>query len=115
MEPFETNTVNVGDINGQNGWDAWPTNGALIQTNEVYAGKQALRLQAALAPVTCQHLFSGYGTNVVWVDLMTMVIPLSVKLTNRLEEAGGLYFDEDGRLVVYDGSPAVAGWVTDRK
>ncbi|MBU0716521.1 MAG: thrombospondin type 3 repeat-containing protein, partial [Verrucomicrobia bacterium] len=42
VEMFETDTVQVGPIHGQNNWEAWPTNGAFVQTNPVYEGAQAL-------------------------------------------------------------------------
>jgi len=113
VENFETNTVTVGDINGQNNWEAWPTNTALVQTNEVYEGEQALAVDSGTnSETTVRQLFAVTNQNVVWFDIHVQAIPILVP-TNPLDVAAVFGFDKDQRLLVCDGlQPAGGEWVT---
>ena len=112
-ENFETNTVVVGDINGQNGWQVSGTNSAFVQTNAVYAGAQALGLKSPSdSDITVGQFFSGAATNQLWVDLHVTVLPADMP-TGTTVMATGFYFDQGNRLVVYDGRLSGTNrWVT---
>ena len=111
IEMFETNTVHVGDANGQNGWVAGATNTAFVQTNNVFAGQQALLINGASSPVSASHYFSSSGASQVWVDLY-MDAQIAQQPTNLTSSAGAFYFNADGLLVVLDGlQPAGHQWV----
>ncbi|MBU0715478.1 MAG: hypothetical protein KJ964_08995, partial [Verrucomicrobia bacterium] len=110
VEMFETDTVQVGPIHGQNNWEAWPTNGAFVQTNPVYEGAQALSLSSNTY-TEVRHLF--VCTNqVVWGDVVQLTDPCMTP-TWAVDEAAAWFFNEAGRLVVYDGLAETNGaWVT---
>ncbi len=116
IEDFETNTVTLGPLHGQNGWTASPTNTALVQTNIVYEGDQALSLDTRhRLPDTfssAQHLFSAPTNTTVWLDFTAQAIPSPVP-AGPGDNAGAMYFNTNGQLVVYDGSIQPSGdWVT---
>ena len=108
-EYFETNTVNVGLLHNQNAWLVSPTNTATVQTNKVYAGAQAMDLDAGTSVATVTHLFAAPTGTVVWADWHAFA-RLSVTPTNAVDTAAAMYFNDDCRLVVYDG--ATEAWCT---
>ncbi|MBM4092469.1 MAG: DUF2341 domain-containing protein, partial [Planctomycetes bacterium] len=112
IELFETNTVHLGDIHGQNGWVASVANTAWVQSNRVYAGQQALMLDAPAATATVYQVFAADAAPIVWTDLR-MVAQLGCPgATNVTAAASGFFLDESGRLVVLDGlQPAGRKWV----
>ncbi|MFO7870510.1 MAG: hypothetical protein R6V03_03655 [Kiritimatiellia bacterium] len=111
-ELFETDTCSAGDIDGQNNWQASPANTALVQTGTVYAGDQALHIDGAVTVTgEVKQLYLSTGEDVIWVDCYTAV--------RYMEEPGwpqegsaSVYVNEDGRLVVYNGTGASGSWVT---
>ena len=114
-EMFETNTVHLGDVGGQNGWMTTVANTVLVQTGNVYAGQQALALNAAAVPAvpaSTRHVFAAPGAPLVWIDYRMLVQP-GVPVTNTAQAVCSLYFNADGRLVVLDGlRPVGQQWVT---
>ncbi len=115
VDHFETDTVQAGPLHGQNNWEAAPTNQVLVQTNAVppsVGGVQALRLATGSADLAAaRHLFVAPTGGVVWLDFH-VTATLSAALTGQVETSAALYFDEDGRLTVYDGfRPAGTEWV----
>ncbi|MDA1097128.1 MAG: thrombospondin type 3 repeat-containing protein, partial [Chloroflexi bacterium] len=73
VEDFETNTCVVGELNGQNGWTASPAGCALVQTNDVQHGEQALAIESATngPPCVAKHLFAEPADSMVWCDMHT--------------------------------------------
>ncbi len=113
VEDFETNTVHVGDLDGQNRWAAVPAGAALVQTGTVWQGRQALRLDAGTnESAMARHEFVFWGEPVVWVDFRTQATPGAAP-TNLSNAAAAFYFDGSGRLTVYDGLRSGTNkWVT---
>lgn len=113
MELFETNTVTVGNINGQNNWEAAPTNAAFVQTNMVYEGDQALKIDNGISGVcTVRQLFASSGANIVWID-MYIQTSAAFAQTGQVSRSAALYFNKSGQLVVYDGLQGAGNkWVT---
>jgi len=113
-EGFETNTVQLGAIHGQNGWEAWPTNGASAQTNMVYEGVRSLFLSNQVETVNAQvrHLF--VCTNqIVWVSAAQRTDAYMAAPTGTIDWAAGWFFNGSGRLVVFNGLAGTNGaWVT---
>jgi len=109
-EGFETTTVELGDLNGQNNWVVSAAGAALVQTDEKYAGDRALKINAANTVSVSQALTST--ASVVWLDLMQQVVAGQIPAT-RPDAAAAFLFDANGRLLVCDGvqSPG-AEWVT---
>jgi hypothetical protein len=113
VELFETHTVHLGDIHGQHGWVASVTNTAWVQSNRVYAGQQALMLDAPASTATVYQVFAGDAAPIVWTDLRMIAQLGCPGATNTTDAACGFFFDESGRLVVLDGlQPAGRKWVT---
>lgn len=103
VENFETNTVVVGDLNGQNGWVALPAGTALVQTQSVHEGAQALALAAGTGAVAmASHLFAPGSYSVVWLDFWTVATPAPAPPEGE-RSAGAFYFDAACRLQAYDG------------
>jgi hypothetical protein len=100
QERFETNTVLPGMLDGQNGWQVSPTNGAVVQTSTVYEGSQALAVET-VASVTVRHLFVSEATN-VWLDFHVKVVP-SMAPTGAVEGSYAFFADGSGKVQVYDG------------
>lgn len=111
VEGFETNTVTLGALHGQNGWEAQPAGGAIVQTNVVYDGAQALQIAASNDPVTVRHLFAASTSTVVWADILQR--PYDAAISNITPDgASCLAFAAGGRLHVYDGhKPDGQGWI----
>ncbi|MBT7701860.1 MAG: DUF2341 domain-containing protein, partial [Verrucomicrobia bacterium] len=113
IEHFETNTVAIGTIDGQNQWEAVPPELALVQTNAVYAGEQALGINDEEAQeVDVRHLFAGPSSDIVWLDVMSRAVGGTAP-TGQVDFATGCFFNEDGYAVVSDGNqPEGQQWVT---
>ena len=111
-EMFETNTVQAGLIHGQNGWEAFPTNGGFVQTNLVNAGAQALSISNSAGTDTrVRHLFAD-SNRVVWVEFDQRTDPAATP-TGLVTSAATWLFNGAGRLKVYDGLAGEnGGWVT---
>jgi len=107
-EEFETNTVHVGAINGQNLWIGAPTNSALVQTQTVFTGSQALQVSTvASQPGTASQLFHTPGEAVVWGDLYVVVNGADAP-TGTVAGTAVMYFNDFGQLVARAGT----NWVT---
>lgn len=104
VEGFETNTVHLGDLKGQNLWKAAFSNSVFVQTNTVYEGQQAVKVYSGTNEETAVWQdFVASTAQVVWLDFNVQALA-GVAPTNGLEQsAAWFYFNEDGRLVVYDG------------
>ena len=112
LEFFEPNTVHLGDINGQNGWFASPSNTVLVQTSVVYEGSQALALKSADAPADVRQLFAVSNAPVVWMDVHVQALEGSIP-TNQPAGSAIMFFDANGYLKVYNGLSASSNkWVS---
>ncbi|MDD5677195.1 MAG: hypothetical protein PHW60_04285 [Kiritimatiellae bacterium] len=113
IEGFESNTVAVGDLNGQNGWEAWPACGARVQTNLAYLGARSLAFDRGTNPVAvARHFFNSPTNTVVWFSLSTRSLENGAP-TNAPAGSAMMYVDYGGHLVVYDGLAAGTNhWVT---
>lgn len=111
-ENFETNTVSVGDLNGQNGWTASPTNIALVQTGKVYAGSQALETWTTNAEISVRQYFTAPDASVIWGDFYAQVIARPAWTTDP-DSTVAFHFSTNRQLVVFDGDAGAGGeWVT---
>ena len=113
IENFETNTVNSGNLNGQNGWSASPTNNVVVQTQVVYAGSQALELQEE-RDVSATHFIGTHGETNVWADFYMKPVRRAVSEDAVVSSnvAVALYVNTNGQIVIYDGSLSSNNWVT---
>ena len=103
VEGFESNTVSVGDIDGQNGWTASRASAAFVETNMVWAGAQALELAPPPeASVRVSQYFARVDSRELWIDFRTQVIG-NLAPTSQVGWVANFFFNDDGRLVVYDG------------
>ena len=111
IEAFETNTVVLGSVDGQHGWDVLSGH-AVVQTGTVYAGEQALELGGEEQPETdVRQLLAAQGEDVVWLDIMARALPRSAP-TGQVDLTTGCFFNEDGHAVVSDGrQPEGQQWV----
>jgi len=100
-ESFESPHVVVGDLNGQNGWDAAD---AIVQTNVVYGGQQAgsLTSQTAYAVQT----FDGTENDVVWTDIYIQPAFGTPATNPPAESSFAFYVNTSGQVVAYDGMSA---------
>jgi hypothetical protein len=105
VENFETNMVQVGELDSQNGWQAGPSGLALVQTGLVWEGSQALRINSYGASAGVRQLFAPTNAPVVWADARTMAWAGGAP-TNPAWGSANAYLDDDGYLRVYDGLAA---------
>jgi hypothetical protein len=86
LDRFETNTVHVGDMNGQNGWIASPSNTVLVQTGVVWEGEQAVRYNSGLVTSEVRRLFAQLPGQISWVDFhaSAKVADIPRDLTNQV-------------------------------
>ena len=102
-EDFEARTV--GELDGQNGWTAAPGNTALVQSNMVEEGEQALQLVDSAEGSSVHHVFGAAEITNVWVDFQTKLVPGALpdveSLTNR--STAVLAVDTEGKVCGYDG------------
>ena len=112
-EGFETNTVVLGELNGQNNWHVSATNVALVQTNVVYAGNQALKVEVPDDSVaTTRQYFAKAALTSLWVEAV-LGVHSTPQPTGDVDAAVSYYFDDAHRLVVQDGRlPGSSRWVT---
>jgi hypothetical protein len=106
IENFETNTCVVGDLNGQNQWTATPAGTALVETQVVYQGSQALKISSS-QPATIGHLFAA-TSSVVWCDFYMQAAAASQP--SQITDSAVFYFNAASNPVVYNGSSS--NWVT---
>ncbi len=113
IERFEPDTCAAGDLHGQNGWEAWPARTALVQTNIVFEGAQALELRATNDEQTVvRHFFAAPASRTVWLDTRLQAAGAGVP-TGNVDQAIGFLVDTQGRLVVLDGRQTGTNrWVT---
>ena len=112
IERFETNTVHLGDVNGQNGWIASPSNTVMVQTGIVWEGSQALSIKAGDTQSSVCQLFAVSNAPVVWADTHILALPGSTP-TNPVSGSAMAFLDDDGYLRVYDGMCASTNkWLT---
>ncbi|MBM4148578.1 MAG: hypothetical protein FJ224_05995 [Lentisphaerae bacterium] len=110
VEGFETNTVAMGDLDGQNNWTVSAAGAALVQADEKYAGDRALKIEATNTVTVSQALTTT--ASLVWLDLMQKVVAAPTNGA-RPDAAVAFRFDANGRLVVWDGlQSAGSEWVT---
>ena len=106
VENFETNTVSVGDLDGQNLWSVDQSGVALVQTGVVFAGSQALELAVPTSAIaTVSHPLTAPDATVVWVDQMIRV-PYSRMADVLPSEGSALVLFDRLRLTVHDGNLA---------
>ncbi|NQU38769.1 MAG: hypothetical protein HQ523_02335 [Lentisphaerae bacterium] len=111
-EGFETNTTTLGDLNGQNGWAAAPTDGTVVTTNFHAEGERAAAicgLSDEANPAHASHLFNSAEADFIWSDLYMIVSDagLPETVTNAVAMVG---FTQNGYLAVYDGSLSSNCW-----
>jgi hypothetical protein len=119
-EGFETNTVQAGSISNQNGWIAWPTNKAVVVTNNAHSGQRALAIQESFDVVSAYHLFGTHGLTNVWVDCwMKFNSSNTVRYceTPDLSDAPAwqaCFFavNDRNQIVAYNGSGSNSAWLT---
>ncbi|MEI6789034.1 MAG: LamG-like jellyroll fold domain-containing protein, partial [bacterium] len=112
LENFETNTVHLGDVNGQNGWFASPSNTVMVQTSTVYEGSQALALKNGDTPANVHQLFAVSNAPVVWLDVHVQALEGAIP-TNQPSGSALMFFDANGYLKVYNGLSASSNkWVS---
>jgi hypothetical protein len=114
LESFEPSARTLGLLAGQGKWQVSLPGTAIVQTQHVFAGQQALQLDNpdVSGPATVvQHDFIG-APSVVWADMYLQVRSAPVPSSDP-EEAAVFLFNADGHLVVYDGlQPSGSRWVT---
>ncbi|MEI6516379.1 MAG: binary toxin-like calcium binding domain-containing protein, partial [bacterium] len=113
---FETNENFVaGLLNGQNGWTVTPAVTAMIQTNTVYEGAQAVLVDSGTSTSLVRRLISRasqLGSAILWLDYRAEVSAIGAfpAPTNTIASYA---FDWKGRPVVWDGHLASTNkWVT---
>ena len=112
LDNFETNTVHLGDVNGQNGWLAGPSNSVLVETGVVWEGSQALSIKAGNTPSSVCQLFTVTNAPVVWADAHILAWAGSMP-TSPVSGSAMAFFDDNGYLRVYDGlSASTNKWLT---
>jgi hypothetical protein len=111
---FEPAGVTCGELGGQNNWQVNRLGVAVVQSNEVFSGLQALSIADAAdedgIPVV-RHLFAN-APDVVWFDLRqkvrAAVMPAEIPVA-----AAFFLFNGDGHLVIADGHRPVGDqWLT---
>ncbi|MDD5676706.1 MAG: hypothetical protein PHW60_01785 [Kiritimatiellae bacterium] len=112
IEGFEvSNTVYVGAIHGQHGWEASPTNGAFVQTNIVYEGAQALLLSNNTETNTEARQLFACTNRTIWISVAQRTDAATAP-SGTIDSAVAWFFNGSGRLVVYDGFSGTNGaWV----
>ena len=101
VESFELPEVELGDLDGQNGWAVSRQNAAIVQESVVRTGAAALKVVADEESGTV--LLSHPVTNAegaVWVDIYSVARAASPEVGM---DADGLFFDRDGHPVVCAG------------
>lgn len=112
LDCFEPNTVNSGDLNGQNEWKGFPNHTVQVQTNVVWEGRQAVLFKSETVTSEVSRLFSTPSSQVVWIDFHAIergtLIP-----SEPSDQIAVFLFDPQGRMIVQDGKrPKGDQWVT---
>ena len=106
FEPFEPPSVRHGPIDGQNGWGANSTNGAVVQGECVHAGTGALRMSAddaeGAAPVVTRAV--DCDAEVVWADMYQTIVRGGCEPLSASDVFAACAFDMDGHPVMTDGN-----------
>ena len=106
VENFEEDTVSLGELNGQNNWEAAPASFANVQTNFVYQGRQSMKIYSQDTNVVVQHLFSPSTSSVVWLDFMLDATASAVP--TEVPKCAALFgFNNDGCVWYYDGGKSL--------
>ncbi len=112
IEGFEP-PVTLGELQGQNNWAVNRLGVAIVQTNEVFSGLQALKLHNTETDdaIAVNHLFTN-DLPVVWLDIRQQVIAAAIPKT--LPDAAAFFLlNNNGHLVIADGNrPAGDKWLT---
>jgi hypothetical protein len=111
-ERFESDTVSSGLLHGQHNWMVNPTNGATVQTGEVFEGVRALQIQGTNdSSVAVSQAFTS-TPQTVWLDLRLKVAGAAIP--GSIPDAASVFFFNDaGQLVVCDGmQSAGTQWIT---
>jgi PKD repeat protein len=111
-ERFESDTVSPGLLHGQHNWMVNPTNGATVQTGEVFEGVRALQIQGTNdSSVAVSQAFTS-TPQTVWLDLRLKVAGAAIP--GSIPDAASVFFFNDaGQLVVCDGmQSAGTQWIT---
>ncbi len=113
IERFETNTVVLGDINGQNGWRATSSQTVLVQTGAVWEGQQAVSFKMTNdIPVNVSQLFAVSNAPIVWVDMHVRAFEATAP-TNFSKVSVMMLFDGNGYLKVYNGLSTLSNkWIS---
>lgn len=107
-ENFETDTVHMGPLSGQNGWSANPADAARVQDVMVYQGAQALELIASPdQTVTVGRPITETNAATIWLDFRMPAIRTGAPGVMP-DVSAAFFFDATGQLNVYDGH--LPGW-----
>ena len=101
VESFELPEVELGDLDGQNGWAVSRQNAAIVQESVVRTGAAALKVVAdeENGTVLLSHPVNN-AEGAVWVDIYSVARAASPEVGM---DADGLFFDRDGHPVVCAG------------
>lgn len=120
VENFEINTVTLGDLNAQNGWNVTRADTALVVSNNTCQGDQALSVIQGTNTTLISRPFTNTAATVLWVDLWMDSSSAQVDHPPAVSGAAAqFYFNRYGQMVVYDGTSGwsvldhdpVTGWV----
>jgi len=98
VESFELPAVELGDLNGQNGWTVNRQNVAIVQESVVRTGAAALKVvgDEDCRAVLLSHPITN-AESAVWVDVYSVA---KAAVPDVGMEADGIFFDRDGHPVV---------------
>jgi hypothetical protein len=111
-EAFETNTVVLGDVGGQNDWQSSANGEILVQTNVVHAGAQALQIKGGIPARSVTHPIGVVSPNEIWEDYYAQLAawPIGSVPPVASSDVAVYFVDASNQMVVYDGTPHQ--WVT---
>ena len=101
VESFELPAVELGELDGQNGWAVSRQNAAVVQESVVRSGAAALKVvgDEDCGTVVLSHPVTNAGS-AVWVDIYSVA---KAAVPDAGMEADGIFFDRDGHPVVCAG------------
>ena len=112
LDCFEATTVKPGDLNGQNGWNAFPNYAVQVQTNIVWEGRQAILYDSTTVTSEVRRIFNKAPSQVVWVDFYTLVRGVRIP-PEPTDQLTAFLVDSEGQLIVQDGKRKKGDqWVT---
>ena len=104
VENFETNTVALGDLANQNNWVVDKPGAAIVQTNVVYEGEQALELSVPTGNVaTISHILTAPNATNVWLDQYVRV-PYTTAPEILPDTGSALFLFDKLQLLAHDGT-----------